>query len=42
MPQTIGFTADISSETRHKCLAMGMNNFISKPIKLETLQQALL
>ncbi|GCL35262.1 multi-sensor hybrid histidine kinase [Sphaerospermopsis reniformis] len=38
----IGFTADISSETRHKCLAMGMNNFISKPVKLETLQQALL
>ncbi|WP_413175029.1 PAS domain S-box protein [Anabaena azotica] len=41
-PVIIGLTADVSSETRDKCLSYGMNNFLSKPIKLEILQQALL
>ncbi|AFZ56325.1 PAS domain S-box protein [Anabaena cylindrica FACHB-243] len=41
-PIFIALTADVSSETRDKCFACGMNNFLSKPVKIELLQQVLL
>ncbi|MBD2663300.1 multi-sensor hybrid histidine kinase [Richelia sinica FACHB-800] len=40
-PYIIGLTADVSTETRHQCLAIGMNDFICKPVKIEVLQKAL-
>ncbi|MEB3335901.1 MAG: response regulator, partial [Leptolyngbyaceae bacterium] len=40
-PIVIGLTADVSPETREQCLAIGMNDFLYKPVKLEVLHQAL-
>jgi CheY-like chemotaxis protein len=40
-PQIIALTANVSSEDRHDCLAAGMNDYIGKPIELETLRAAI-
>jgi signal transduction histidine kinase/DNA-binding response OmpR family regulator len=37
----LGLTADITSETRAKCLAAGMDDVISKPVNLRRLEAAL-
>jgi signal transduction histidine kinase/DNA-binding response OmpR family regulator len=37
----LGLTADITTETRARCLAAGMDDVVSKPIDLRRLQQAL-
>jgi CheY-like chemotaxis protein/HPt (histidine-containing phosphotransfer) domain-containing protein len=37
----LGLTADITAETRARCLAAGMDDVVSKPIDLRRLEQAL-
>jgi CheY-like chemotaxis protein len=40
-PRIIAVTANAMQEDREECLAAGMNDYISKPIRLEALVQAL-
>jgi len=40
-PYIIAMTANAMPEDREKCLAAGMNHYISKPVRLETLVQVL-
>ncbi|WP_379152695.1 response regulator [Paenibacillus sp. sgz5001063] len=41
-PVTIGMTADISKETMRWCLSSGMDDFITKPIRLNDIKQVIL
>ena len=40
-PVIIAMTANVMTEDRARCLAVGMNDFVSKPINLEHLQRTL-
>jgi signal transduction histidine kinase/ActR/RegA family two-component response regulator len=40
-PIVIAMTANAFAEDREACMSAGMNQFLSKPVKLETLQEAL-
>ena len=42
-PQTpiIALTADVMSDNREKCLSVGMNGFLTKPIKKAAIQEAI-
>ncbi len=41
-PRIVALTANTLREDQEKCLAAGMDEFISKPVKMEALQSALL
>ncbi|MEO1448172.1 MAG: ATP-binding protein, partial [Bacteroidota bacterium] len=41
-PLIIAMTANASAEAREKCLEAGMNDFLTKPIKMDSLEKTLL
>ncbi len=40
-PQLIGISAHASEQNRRDCLQAGMNDFLSKPVKIDALREAL-
>jgi CheY-like chemotaxis protein len=40
-PFVIAMTANAFAEDREACFAAGMNHFVSKPVKFDTLREAL-
>lgn len=38
----VALTAHVISGTREECLASGMNDYVTKPVTLDVLEQALL